>query len=309
MKVDVIIPIYKPGKELFSLLDALERQTISPEHIILMNTESIYFEQLTEGMNFREQYPGVQVHHVTKSEFDHGGTRNRGAEWSDAPFFVMMTQDAVPVDDRLLEELLAPFADEGVAVSYARQLPGQESDELEIISREFNYPPHSGRKCKADLEQFGIKTFFCSDVCAAYRKSIYEELGGFVRHTIFNEDMIYAARAIDAGYVIAYQAEAQVIHSHSFTNLQQLRRNFDLGVSQADHPEVFARVRSEAEGMRLVKRAWQRLKEQKKLVKFPGFCVQCAFKLAGYKLGKNYSRLSRGMIRRLTSNPSYWGFS
>lgn len=309
MKVDVIIPVYKPGKELFSLLDALERQTVSPEHIILMNTESVYFEQLTEGMDFQENYPKVLVHHITKPEFDHGGTRNRGAEWSETPFFVMMTQDAIPVDDRLIEELLAPFEDARVAVSYARQLPGEKSDELEIISREFNYPPQSARKSKADLDKLGIKTFFCSDVCAAYRKDIYIELGGFVRHAIFNEDMIYAARAIDAGYVVAYQAEAKVIHSHQFSNLQQLRRNFDLGVSQADHPEVFARVKSEAEGLRLVKKAWQRLKEQKKLIKFPGFCVQCAFKLAGYKLGRNYARLSQGMIRRLTSNPDYWGFS
>ena len=31
MKVDVIIPVYRPGKELFSLLDALERQTVRPD--------------------------------------------------------------------------------------------------------------------------------------------------------------------------------------------------------------------------------------------------------------------------------------
>ena len=30
-----------------------------------------------------------------------------------------------------------------------------------------------------------------------------------------------------------------MIHSHQYTNWQQLRRNFDLGVSQADHPEVY----------------------------------------------------------------------
>ena len=36
------------------------------------------------------------------------------------------------------------------------------------------------------------KTYFCSNVCAAYKKSIYEEIGGFVKKAIFNEDMIYA---------------------------------------------------------------------------------------------------------------------
>jgi len=56
--------------------------------------------------------------------------------------------------------------------------------------------------------------------------------------------MIYAAAAVKAGYAIRYEAQAQVIHSHQYTNWQQLRRNFDLGVSQADHPEVFAGVSS-----------------------------------------------------------------
>ena len=58
------------------------------------------------------------------------------------------------------------------------------------------------------LRRLGIKTFFCSNVCAAYRREIYEELGGFVKHTIFNEDMIYAAKAVEAGYAIAYAADA-----------------------------------------------------------------------------------------------------
>ena len=34
-----------------------------------------------------------------------------------------------------------------------------------------------------------------------------------MNHTIFNEDMIYAAGVIQAGYAIAYAADAKVIHS------------------------------------------------------------------------------------------------
>jgi rhamnosyltransferase len=153
----------------------------------------------------------------------------------------------------------------------------------------------------------GIKTFFCSNVCAAYRRDVYEKLGGFVRHTIFNEDMIYAAAAIRAGYGIAYEAGAQVVHSHNYTNIQQLRRNFDLGVSQAQHPEVFGAASSESEGKRLVGDTWRYLKKRKRLYRFPGFCVQCAFKYAGYLLGKHYRMLPRGLILKITANREYWG--
>jgi len=305
LKIDVIIPVYKPGRELFSLLDRLEEQSVPVGQIILMNTEKKYFNALVSGMKFAEKYPNVTVYHLTKNSFDHGGTRHRGVQHSKAEIFVMMTQDALPVDRRLMEKLIGNLRG-SVAVAYARQLPGADSSEFERVSRRFNYPEGSRVKTAADLDRLGIKTFFCSNVCAAYRRDIYEELGGFIRHTIFNEDMIYAAGAVRAGYGVAYEAEAKVIHSHSYSNLEQLRRNFDLGVSQADHPEVFGASSSEAEGKKLVREAWRYFREKRMPGKFPGFCVQCGFKYVGYLLGKHYQKLPRSLILRITMNQKYW---
>ncbi len=307
MKIDIIIPLYKPGRELFAQLDALEAQTLPVNRIILMNTERSYFEDLIQGMDFAARYQNVKVYHLSRREFDHGGTRRRGVRHSDADIFVCMTQDAMPVDGRLLERLTARLSG-GVAAAYARQLPGEKSSEFERISRCFNYPEKSRLKSAADLETLGIKTFFCSNVCAAYRRDVYEELGGFIPHTIFNEDMIYVAGLVRAGYQVAYEAQAQVVHSHNYTNMQQLRRNFDLGVSQADHPEVFAAVRCESEGKRLVLAAWKYLKRKKRLYKFPGFCVQCCFKYMGFWLGKHYALLPRRWVLKITANREYWEY-
>ncbi len=69
---------------------------------------------------------------------------------------------------------------------------------------------------------------------------LFLEAGGFTNRTIFNEDMIYAGNAVlDRGQAIVYAAKARVIHSHNYGCIAQLKRNFDLAVSQADHPEVF----------------------------------------------------------------------
>lgn len=67
----------------------------------------------------------------------------------------------------------------------------------------------------------GIKTYFCSDVCAAYNRKKYIENGGFVKKAIFNEDMLYAAKVIQNGESIYYNAEARVIHSHNYNFMQQ----------------------------------------------------------------------------------------
>ena len=50
--VDIIIPTYRPGKELFVLLDRLMKQTYQVRTIYLINTEQIHFETLVSGMDF-----------------------------------------------------------------------------------------------------------------------------------------------------------------------------------------------------------------------------------------------------------------
>lgn len=54
MEIDVIIPLYKPGKELFTLLDKLGSQSVPVHQVILLNTEEKYFEQLIYGIRFLE---------------------------------------------------------------------------------------------------------------------------------------------------------------------------------------------------------------------------------------------------------------
>jgi len=97
-----------------------------------------------------------------------------------------------------------------------------------------------------------------------------------------------------------------VIHSHNYTNVQQFQRNFDLGVSQAEHPEVFAAYPSESEGKRMVKDVTVYLRNNHMSAGLPHFYMQCACKYAGYLLGKNYRRLPKKWVLAFTSNKEYW---
>ena len=300
--VDVIIPAYHPGKEFATLIKRLEKQSVPIHRIIVMNTEESMWNKEWEKLS-----DVMEIHHLAKSEFDHGGTRAQAAELSDADVMIFMTQDAMPADRELLAELLKALGqDENIAAAYARQLPNAECSFVERYTRAFNYPDRSAVKTKKDMDQYGIKTFFCSNVCAAYKKDIYQKQGGFVRRTIFNEDMIYAGGLIQAGYGIAYAAEAKVIHSHNYNCMQQFHRNFDLGVSQAEHPEIFEGVPSEGEGMRLVKKTLSHLVRSEKIWLIPGFVMQCAGKYAGYLAGKNFRRLPKKFVLWCTMSPNYW---
>lgn len=299
--IDVVIPVCRPDGRLMKLLERLRRQSHPVGRIYIIHTKSGKLPDIIETLE------GVSVKHIEPEEFDHGGTRDMGLHLSDAEIVVFMTQDAVPADRELIRELVRPLIErEDVAVSYARQLPAKECGPAERYARQFNYPGESRIKGSEDMEELGIKTFFCSDVCAAYRRESYDEMGGFTKKTIFNEDMVMAAHMIQAGYKVAYAADARVIHSHNYTGIQQFKRNFDLAVSQADHPEVFEGIRSEGEGIRMVKQTAFYLLKSKRAHLIPALIWQSGCKYAGYRLGLNYRRLPFWAIEKCTSNRLYW---
>lgn len=301
MEVDVLIPVYRPDGKLTELLKRLKMQNYPIHRVILMNTEEKHFPTELTGI-----WDRVEVYHLAKEEFDHGGTRDRGVRMSTADLVVCMTQDAMPADETLIEELVKPFDDPEVWAAYARQLPNEDCREVEKYTRSFNYPEQSMVKTKEDLDRLGIKTFFCSNVCAAWRREKYLELGGFVKHTIFNEDMILAGTMIKQGGKIAYCAKAKVIHSHNYSAFQQFHRNFDLAVSQTMYPEVFGGIRSESEGIKLVKKSLSYCIEIGKPWLMIQVVTQSAGKLLGYKMGQRYRSLPMWLILRCTMSPSFW---
>ena len=302
VKTDVIIPAYRPGEEFEKLLERLSAQKYPVNRIIVMNTEEKFWKKTWE-----EKYPLVEVHHLTKEEFDHGATRRRGAELSDAEILVFMTQDALPADRKLIGSLVTAIQEnEKVGAAYARQLPKSDCGFLEKYTRSFNYPDQSYVKSLNDIDKYGIKTYFCSNVCAAYDREIYEKMGGFVNRAIFNEDMIYAGKMVQNGYAVAYAADARVYHSHNYSGRQQFHRNFDLGVSQAEHPEIFEGVPSEGEGIRLVKKSLAYLIKTGHIWLIPQLIWQSGMKYAGYFLGKRYKKLPRKVVLACTMSPYYW---
>ena len=281
MSISVVIPTLNAEKEIQNLLIRLENQTIPPKEILIIDSSS---EDNT--IQLANDHPLTKTHMIPKDQFNHGSTRDRAFSMTTSDIVIFMTQDAVPRDNTLVEHLIAPLEEEKTIASYARQLPKEDATSRERLVREFNYPPHSERHTKTDIPIKGIKTFFLSDVCAAYRRKEYEELGGFEKDLRSNEDMLFAAKAIQSGYTIAYAADAEVYHSHNLTLKEQYQRNKLQGYEIERHKDLLQNTSSKSEGLSMLKQVSQQLLKQGRLLSIPALFLDCAARYLGSRSGR-----------------------
>ena len=217
-KILLVIPILNPSSDFFeTILDRISAQSIKNK-IVLINSGDRISAKLD-----------CDVRDIKKEEFNHANTRNIAKQY-EADFYLFMTQDASPFDDKLIEKLLEPFRDENVMVSYAKQIPYNNAHITEVFARGKNYPENSIIKSKKDIKDMGIKTFFSSDSCAMYRGDYFNKMGGFKKDLNGSEDMEFAARAILDNKKVAYCAEAKVYHSHIYNMKKIYDRYFLIGV-------------------------------------------------------------------------------
>jgi len=214
----------------------------------------------------------------------------------------------VPANEHLLENLTRPLIEnEQTACAYARQLAKPGAHLLEQLARSYNYPEHSMVKSQADLSVMGLKTFFCSNVCAAIRRELFFDLGRFPEPAVFNEDLIFAAKCVLAGYSVAYAADAEVWHSHNYTIRQQFRRYFDNGVSIRMNSWVLPYSSIGQEGMRLVRVQLAEIVRRRKWGLMFRLLAEAGAKWLGFQLGKRYRMLPAAWCERFSLHRGIWG--
>lgn len=261
--------------------------------ILVVNSSS------NDGTVELAQEMGVEALVVPRSHFNHGSTREKARQFLGTDVVVMMTPDAYPVDETVLEKLVAPLFKREASLSYARQIPHFGAEIFESFSRTFNYPPHVEQRTLSDLKQLGVYTFFCSNACAAYRNKALDEVGGF-EPVLFGEDTVVAAKLLRKGHTLHYAADAVVRHSHKYTLLQEFKRHFDMGLSRKSYSHLFEGGGTDQARGRLYASALL------KKTKSPYAFFHLLAKWCGYKLGSCSTDAPDWWKKWLSSQDFYW---
>lgn len=301
MKVAVLIPTLNAGKKWLSLLNSIQEQSITVSKKIIIDSGSN-----DDTIIWAKKY-NFDIINLKKEQFDHGYARQLLAEAAiDTDVLIYLTQDCILANKDALRNLSQVFNDQEIGLSYGRQLPHKDAKTLESHARLFNYPEKSQLRSFSEVKQYGFKTIFCSNSFAAYRTKAFFEVGGFPVNNIMGEDTLVAAKLIERNWKIAYLADAEAFHSHSYTLIQEFKRYFDTGVFHAQNLVLYDKFgKPTGEGFRYV---LSELKYSYKRSIWAMISVvpKTAVKFLGFKLGLIYKSLPFKWIKLFSMHTIYW---
>jgi rhamnosyltransferase len=219
--ISVLLPTRRGGALLERVVRAVRAQTGTPPFEILLVDSGSPAGELESLARL-----GARIESIPPESFDHGTTRDLAAGLASGDLLVYLNQDALPVDERWLARLTAPFAgpDPPAAVQGGiRELPEELLAELGL--RRFFWDScgarfYFTRESRDWIAAHGGIGF--STVNAAFRRSVLRELP-FGAAPIL-EDKKWQAAAHARGLRIVEVPEAAVWHTHDYALGPLLRR-------------------------------------------------------------------------------------
>lgn len=278
--VSLIIPTLNAGPMFGAVLDAVFAQTMVPTEVLVIDSSSD-----DSTVEIAKATP-ARITVIPREEFCHGGTRHDAFLQTSGDIVCFLNQDALPADDSLIARLVEALLDPLVVAAFARQLPYPGDSRTTQLVQAFNYPARSEVRDHSQVRTRGIRAFFFSDVCAAYRRTDYLDAGGFERTVPCNEDMLMCARLLHAGKRIAYVADACVYHSNRLSLVQQFRRDLSIGRFCATYGDELEHASEVDEGKLLVREVATALLDERRVAELASFVARCVVRLAGNRLGR-----------------------
>jgi rhamnosyltransferase len=256
-----------------------------------------------DTLNVARRHP-VELHQIRPEEFGHGRTRNLGARLAKGRYLVYLTQDAVPASRNWLSQLVANLeGDDKVAGVFGGQRPQEGADPFQEYFLQRTY--HNRRMVKtAGNKPLTLENIFFSNVNSAIRKDVWQQYP-FEEEIIMSEDQAWAKRVLLAGYILVYDPDAMVYHSHNYSLMSVLRRNFDSGYSLKGVTEdSLANV--VGQGMAYIFGEAAFLMRRRYWKWLPYMFVFEFSRSLGFFLGSRGHLLSPGFRRRLSYHRAFW---
>jgi glycosyltransferase involved in cell wall biosynthesis/SAM-dependent methyltransferase len=228
-KISVIIPTKNAGPDFPSVLEKIKNQKgIASVEIIIVDSGS------TDGTREVAEKYECRIFLIKPEEFNHGLTRNYGAERANGEFIVFLVQDAIPIGDLWLYNMVKCLSsDMKIAAVTCRQVPRSDADPfagfiLWSHNKSLNRTRNMIYSCDTRFDELapldkriaaGIE-----DTCCMMQKKIFDRFK--FRNIRYGEDLDVGIRFLKAGNKTAFIFSTGVIHSHNRDAHYFFKRSF-----------------------------------------------------------------------------------
>jgi glycosyltransferase involved in cell wall biosynthesis len=199
MRASVIVPARDAVATLTECLQALHNQTIPPDEIIVVDDGS----QDATAQMARDAGASVIALPVSGGA---AAARNVGAAAASGDILLFTDADCAPVSG-WAEALLAAFDDPATAGAKGTYCSRQPSLTARFVQLEY--------EARYDRTAHFETIDFIDTYSAAYRRDVFEALGGFDPSIIMVEDQEFSFRVAALGYRMVFVPEATVYHYHA----------------------------------------------------------------------------------------------
>lgn len=208
-RVSIVIRAFNEEKHIGRLLAAIRKQTVRNPEIILVDSGSTD-RTLAIARPYR-----VRVVHIKPKDFTFGRSLNVGISAARGEVVVLASAHVQPMHQDWLTNLVTPFGDAEVAMAYGKQRGAKDTKFSEGQHWLRWYPERS------NLNQ---AHGYCNNANAAIRRSVWKQ-NPFDEELTGLEDLAWGSWARQAGYKIAYVANAGVLHLHDEDGAQIVNRH------------------------------------------------------------------------------------
>jgi len=209
MRVSLIATVRDEEETIADLLDSILEQTRRPDEVVI-NDGGCTDRTMEIVELYRERLP---LRTTAGGENIPQG-RNVAIRAATSPL-IACTDAGLRLDPRWLEEIVAPLerGEADLVAGFFRPAP---QSPFECILGAVNYPR---------LEEVRPERFLPAGQSLAFRRAVWEAVGGFPEGLPYCEDLIFARRAQERGFRQAF-APAAVVHFRPRSSLPALFRQY-----------------------------------------------------------------------------------
>jgi len=206
--ISIVIRALNEAAHLPTLFDSLEQQSVVADEVILVDSGS------TDSSVAIAESRGAKIVHIPPGEFTFGRALNWGCDAAKGEILVFVSAHVYALSEHWLRDLVEPFTDKTIGVSYGGQTGDHRSNfaELQLLARWF---PEVGTRDQDNS--------FCNNANCAVRRSLWE-VTPYDESLPGLEDMAFARTIREAGHRIAYVPAAKIAHVHEESIKQTFNR-------------------------------------------------------------------------------------